>query len=65
MAKFKIAFDKEKCLGCGACASICGGNWELAGGKAKPKKTELDAIGCNKEAEDVCPVHAIKIVEIK
>jgi len=67
MAKFKIEFKKADCIGCGACTSICD-NWELVEGdeyKARPKKTELDDIGCNKEAEDVCPVNCIKVKEVK
>jgi len=58
---YKIEFDKEKCLGCGACTQC--DNWELKDGKASPKKTELGDIGCNKEAEEICPVKAIKIIE--
>ena len=59
----KIELDKEKCLGCGACAQC--NNWELGrDGKANPKKTELEDIGCNREAEEICPVKAIKIMEI-
>ena len=60
---YKIELDKEKCLGCGACTQC--NNWELKDGKASPKKTELDDIGCNREAEEICPVKAIRIIEIK
>ncbi|MCD6274862.1 MAG: ferredoxin [Candidatus Aenigmarchaeota archaeon] len=60
---FKIVHNREKCIGCGACASICD-NWEIdENGKAKPKKTEVEEVGCNKEAADVCPVQCIKIEE--
>jgi len=62
--KYKIEFNKEKCLGCGACTQCS--NWELGrDDKANPKKTQLSDIGCNREAEDICPVNAIKIIEIK
>jgi ferredoxin len=60
---YKVGFDEEKCLGCGACTQC--NNWELKNGKAHPKKTKLDNVGCNKEAEDVCPVNAIRIIEVK
>jgi len=61
---FKIIHNREKCIGCGACASICD-NWEIdENGKAKPKKTEVEEVGCNKEAADVCPVQCIKIEEV-
>ena len=60
---FKIIHNREKCIGCGACASICD-NWEIdENGKAKPKKTEVEEVGCNKEAAYVCPVQCIKIEE--
>ena len=59
----KIKFDKEACIGCGACASVCD-NWVMDNDKAKPKKTTIseDELKSNKEAEDVCPVDAIKII---
>jgi ferredoxin len=61
---YKIEFYKEKCLGCGACTQC--NNWELGKDrKASPKKTELDDVGCNREAEEICPVKAIKIIEVK
>ena len=60
---YKIEFDKEKCLGCGACTQC--NNWKLGDdSKAHPKKTELDEIGCNKEAEEICPVDAIKVIKV-
>jgi|GEM_PF-680472 ferredoxin len=66
MAKFKIEYNKEACIGCGACTSQSS-NWELVeedgANKAKPKVTELEEVGDNKEAEEVCPVDAIKVVE--
>lgn len=59
---FKINFDKEACIGCGACTSVCD-NWIMEGDKAKPKKTTISQkeLKSNKEAEDICPVNVIKI----
>lgn len=57
----KILFDKEKCIGCGTCASICPDNWEIKGDKASPKKKEIKEVGCNQEAADSCPVQCIII----
>ncbi|MEE9323269.1 MAG: ferredoxin [Candidatus Aenigmarchaeota archaeon] len=61
---FRIIHDKGACIGCGACAAICPENWEMEGDKAKPKKTEVKEMGCNKEASDSCPVQCINIKEI-
>jgi len=63
MAKFKIEYNKDECIGCGACAAQCD-NWELEGDKAKPKKIQLNNIGCNQDAADGCPVNCIKIVKL-
>ncbi|MFA5141850.1 MAG: ferredoxin [Candidatus Woesearchaeota archaeon] len=62
MAKFKITQERNLCIGCGACASVCPENWAMQkDGKSKPKKTEVSAIGCNQTAADGCPVHCIHI----
>ncbi len=61
MAKIKIVQDADACIGCGACAAICPDNWEMKGSKSKPKKTELNDLGCNQQAADACPVQCIKI----
>jgi ferredoxin len=63
---FKISIDKETCIGCSACTSVCD-NFEMIEGdeyKAKVKKEKIDNIGCNKEAAETCPVDAIKITKI-
>jgi len=63
MAKYKIEVTDE-CIACGACVAQCD-NFEMDGDKAKPKKKEVNDIGCNKDAVDACPVNAIKIKEMK
>ncbi len=63
MAKFKIEYNKDECIGCGACVAQCD-NWELEGDKAKPKKIELDDVSCNQDAADGCPVNCIKVVKL-
>ena len=62
MDKFKINFNKNACIGCNACVSVCD-NWVMNGNKAKPKKIIIskNELKCNKEAEETCPVNAIKI----
>ena len=59
---FKITVDKDACIGCAACVSC--DNFEIGDdGKAHAKNETVEEIGCNKEAEEVCPVDAIKVEE--
>lgn len=69
----KITLDRDKCIGCGACAALCpiyfvmseDGKSSLKGAKAKPKtqKEELaiKKLDCSQDAADCCPVKAINI----
>ena len=50
-----VKVDKEKCIGCGACVSICPEAFEMKDGKAHVKGKGK----CAKEAADTCPVQAI------
>jgi len=56
----KISINKEKCIGCGACVSICPNVFELKNGKAQAKVKETKET-CAKEAADSCPVQAISV----
>ncbi|HOD89962.1 MAG TPA: ferredoxin [archaeon] len=58
---FKIIHDKNKCIGCGACITMCPENWKFQGNKAQPIKKEIKEISCNQKAADICPVKCIKI----
>jgi len=52
-----VKIDKEKCIGCGSCASICSEGFEMSDdGKAHVKNAKAP---CIKEGIDVCPVDAI------
>ncbi len=68
MTKFKIEFNEDECIGCGACAAQCPENWDMKENeddgsmKAEPAEFELEEISCNELAANVCPVGAIKIV---
>ena len=49
----------------GSCVAVCPVNWEIKNdGKSKPKKIELDEVGCNEKAAQVCPVQCIKIEKV-
>lgn len=63
MGKVIIKQDYEACIGCGSCVAVCPDNWDLAEGKAKPKRTVLKEVGCNEEAAGVCPVQCIKVIK--
>jgi len=52
-----VKVDKEKCIGCGACAAVCADGFELGSdGKAKVKNAKVPCIA---EAISSCPVEAI------
>ena len=51
-----VKVDKEKCIGCGACASVCSESFVMKDGKAEFTGKKAD---CTKEAIETCPVDAI------
>jgi ferredoxin len=68
----KIIQEKEKCIGCGACAALDPTNWEMNGDKADLKGAteengiftkEVAEVGSSKDAANACPVQCIKIEE--
>jgi len=54
----KIKIDKEKCIGCGACESLCPDGFKVEDGKAKVKNPNAK---CIKEAAESCPVQAVSL----
>ncbi len=52
-----IKVDKKKCIGCGACESVCPEVFKLKDGKAFVKAQKN--IPCVQEAIESCPVDAI------
>ena len=79
MAKYKIIFDKEICVGTFACNSVAE-KFFLIGkdGKAELNKAEFNQktkkfkliideedLDISKEAESLCPVFAIKIEKLE
>ena len=71
--KHKIVHEREICIGCGSCAAVCPDFWEMADdgkstlkGAKKSKdgkifELDVDEVGCNQEAADICPVHCIHV----
>ncbi len=69
----KIIYNRENCIGCGACVSACPDHWVMGGGgkailkdskeKGGKKVKEIEEEGCNRKAAESCPVEVIKITE--
>mgnify|MGYP001589287530 CR=1 FL=1 len=56
-----VSVDKEKCIGCGACVSVCEDVFDMVDGKAVVKKGKENVkLPCVKDAVETCPVEAIK-----
>jgi len=54
--------DKEKCIGCGACASIAGKTFKIGDdGKSEVINPTGDDEATIKQAVDSCPVQAITL----
>jgi ferredoxin len=53
-----VRVNKEKCIGCGLCAQVCGEVFEM-GKDNKAKVKEQKDIECVKDAIDQCPIKAI------
>ncbi len=53
-----VRIDKEKCIGCGLCAQVCGEVFEI-GDDSKAKVKAQKDLPCVKEAIEQCPVNAI------
>lgn len=76
MAKYKIVYDRDACIGAAACAAIDAvrfkmnddGKADLINGKEdKPGLwiLEVDELGDIEEAAKACPVNVIKVEKIE
>ncbi len=66
MNRFRIDFEREKCLGDAICTAICS-NWYMdSDGKASYRNNEIgqEDYEENHEAEISCPAEIIKIRKI-
>jgi len=54
-----VTVDKEKCVGCGACAASCGNVFEMKDGKSSVKEGADPNAECIKGAIENCPAGAI------
>ncbi len=71
----KIILEREKCVGCGSCAAVCGKFFEMGeDGKSRLKNSaynakkneealEIEKNGCAEEAAELCPVKCIRIIK--
>ena len=72
----KIILKKLKCIGCGACVSLCPKHFEmgedgkvllkeskLIDGQSSEYEKEVEDIGCAKAVVDNCPVQCVEVKE--
>lgn len=52
-----VSVDKEKCIGCGTCVSVCPEAFEM--GNDNIAKVKSQKAPCIKQAIEMCPVDAI------
>ena len=62
-----IKLEKEKCIGCGTCWSLCekffeAGTDNKSNLKGGVDEIEVEDVGCAQNAADACPVQCIKII---
>lgn len=66
MVKYKIKYDRTKCIGAANCVKFAPETWELDNeGLAKQKKFEITEkeLEKNVKATKSCPTHAIEIFD--
>jgi len=61
----KIKIDKEQCIGCETCCTMCGEFFEMDSNNKssvkQEKQGELKDAGCSEEAAKACPVQCIRV----
>jgi len=56
-----VSIDKNLCIGCSACVSICPKTFKMNEEESKAEVVASDDIPCAQSAADGCPVQAIVI----
>ena len=56
-----VAVDKNLCIGCGACVSLCPNTFQMNDQEGKAEVAARDDATCAKSAAEGCPVQAIVI----
>ncbi len=56
--------DQDTCIGCGSCEAVCPDVFVMDDNdKARVKKDAKQDCACAKDAFEICPVNAIKLVD--
>ena len=56
-----VAVDKNLCIGCGACASLCPNGFKLGEEYGKAEPISQEDTECAQNAAKGCPVQAIDV----
>ncbi len=61
----KVSVDQKTCIGCGSCEAICSNVFFIKEGKSEVKMLEIsgEILELAKQAEEACPVGAIKVTD--
>lgn len=56
-----VSVEKNLCIGCGACASLCPASFKLNEEDGKAEAISQEEIECASNAANGCPVQAITV----
>lgn len=56
-----VSINKETCIGCGACASLCPKTFQLNQDEGKAEVVSQEDNACATNAASGCPVQAISV----
>lgn len=76
---YKVIHERSGCIQCGKCWEVCPKHWEKGEDDYSNFKGVTDeetdygekvfetkeALGCNQEAANICPVSVIKVKQVK